>query len=165
MKVSYILLLFLILSCTNTKEKKESIKTSDKTSKKEKDHEKMDSFQSEKALWEYTFDNDINDFKIKRARTFNADTLTAKKIEAIINQNWPEIRIKYIKTINDTILIKIPNSTVLTQQMGTTGAEQFLISTTFSFTELKGINYVWYYFEMGDHASPGVYDRESWNEN
>ena len=165
MKTYYILLLFLILSCTNTKEKKESIKALDKTVKTEKDHEKMDSFRSEKALWEYTFDNDINDFKIKKARAFNADTLNAEKIEAIINQNWPKVQIKYIKTINDTILIKIPNSTVLTQQMGTTGAEQFLISTTFSFTELKGINYVWYDFEMGDHASPGVYDRESWNEN
>jgi hypothetical protein len=46
--------------------------------------------------------------------------------------------------------------------MGSAGAESFMITTTYSFTELKGINYVSFDFEEGDHAMPGVYNRNSW---
>ena len=67
-------------------------------------------------------------------------------------------------TKKDTVFIYIPDSGVLTQQMGSAGAEQFMVSTTYSFTELIGITYVSFEFEFGDHANPGVYDRQSWNE-
>lgn len=49
--------------------------------------------------------------------------------------------------------------------MGSAGAESFMISTTFSLTELKGVNYVSYDFEEGDPSRPGVYNRNSWDEN
>ncbi len=48
--------------------------------------------------------------------------------------------------------------------MGTSGAEGFMVSTTFTFTELNGIKYVSYDFQYGDHANPGVYDRHSWDK-
>lgn len=53
----------------------------------------------------------------------------------------------------------------LTQQMGSAGAESFMISTSFSLTELEGINNVSFDFEEGDHARPGVYNRNSWDRN
>ncbi|WP_160114226.1 hypothetical protein [Aquimarina sp. AU119] len=164
MKTYHIFLLFLILSCKNTSEKKDSINTPDKILMEEKNQENTNIYNSEQALWEYQFDKEISDFKIKKVREFNSDTLTSKKIEKIINHNWPKVQIKYTRKNKDTVFIDIPDSNVLTQQMGTTGAEQFLISTTFSFTELEGINYVSYNFEIGDHASPGVYGRNNWNE-
>ncbi len=34
-----------------------------------------------------------------------------------------------------------------------------MISTTFSFTELKGIKFVSFNFEEGDHGVSGVYNR------
>jgi len=46
--------------------------------------------------------------------------------------------------------------------MGTWGADQFVISTTYSFSELAGIKYVSFTFIEGDHAMPGVYSRNSW---
>ncbi|WNJ18138.1 hypothetical protein [Pontibacter sp. G13] len=116
------------------------------------------------AIWAYDFDESTNDLKIIKLREFKQETLTPLGIENIINSTWPKVQIKYVKTINDTIVISIPQSEVLTQQMGTTGADQFMISTTYSFTELADVNFVKYEFEMGDHASPGVYDRQSWDE-
>ncbi|MBW1296382.1 hypothetical protein [Aquimarina litoralis] len=165
MKKYPIFLLFLILSCKNTNEKKDWIKTSEKITAEEKNQENTNIYNSEEALWEYQFDKEISDFKINKVREFNPDTLSIQKITNIINLNWPKVQVKYVQRINDTIFLKIPNSKILTQQMGTTGAEQFLISTTFSFTELDGVNYVSYEFETGDHASPGIYGRESWAQN
>jgi hypothetical protein len=74
------------------------------------------------------------------------------------------VQIKFIGISNDTAFISIPDSEVLTQQMGTAGAESFMISTTFSFTELNGIKYVSFDFEKGDHGVPGVYNRNSWDD-
>lgn len=123
----------------------------------------MDS-NSSGALWAYDYDESINDFKLIQLRPITPDTLTVLKIREIINSTWPKVQIKYVATTHDTIHISIPESEVLTQQMGTAGADQFMISTTYSFTELPDVNYVKYEFDMGDHAIPGVYRRGSWNE-
>lgn len=113
-------------------------------------------------IWVYDFDESINDFKLIKFRDVAPDILTAPGIEEIINRTWPKIQIKYVSIAHDTILISIPESEVFTQQMGTAGARQFMISTTYSFTELPSVNYVKYEFEIGDHATPGVYQRGSW---
>jgi len=49
--------------------------------------------------------------------------------------------------------------------MGSAGAESFMVSTVYSFTEIVGIKNVSIDFEAGDHASPGVYNRNSWDTN
>lgn len=116
------------------------------------------------ALWEYKFDTILKDFKLVKLRQYNKDTLTIKRVENIINKTWPKVQIKYLKSSKDTVFITIPESEVLTQQMGSSGADAFMISTTYSFTDLNGIKYVSYDFEIGDHASPGVYNRNSWTQ-
>lgn len=116
------------------------------------------------ALWEYQFDTILKDFKLVKLRQYNKDTLTIQRVENIVNMSWPKVQIKYLKTSKDTVYLTIPESKVLTQQMGTSGADAFMISTTYSFTDLKGIKYVSYDFEVGDHASPGVYNRNSWTQ-
>ena len=165
-QVLYIGLLITTFGCNNDAKEpthnsnSESVISADTI----KDSENSMIHDSHSALWAYDFDESTNDFKPIKLREFNYDTLTPVGIEKIINKTWPKVQIKYLKINNDTIVISIPKSEVLTQQMGTTGADQFMISTTYSFTELTDVNYVKYEFEMGDHANPGVYDRESWNE-
>ncbi len=44
--------------------------------------------------------------------------------------------------------------------MGTTGADDYMSTTTFTLTELRGIKYVNFAFEEGDHAVPGTYSRK-----
>ena len=120
-------------------------------------------YDSSTALWTLDIDNSTDDFKLVKSKEVNSETLTPAGVVLIVNKSWPKIQIKYFVQRSDTIVISIPESEVLTQRMGTMGAEQFMSSTTYSFTELTDVNYVKYEFEAGVHALPGVYSRESWN--
>jgi hypothetical protein len=138
--------------------------TSEKTNEEEVAVKPESSFESDPtiALYSYTFDQEQETYQINQLRPFDKDTLTGEGLESIINKTWPQVQIQYNGTSNDTAFVSIPDSQVLTQQMGSSGAESFLVSTTWSFTELKGIQHVLYDFEVGDHAMPGVYNRNSW---
>jgi len=108
-------------------------------------------------LWQV---DDTKGFKLKKPKVSGIDTMSAKNIIQLINNNYDSIQLDYIKTSHDTIYVHIPRSEMLTQRMGDTGAEIFMASTTFSLTEVKGIKFVNYDFIEGDHASPGVYSRD-----
>ncbi|GGD27610.1 hypothetical protein [Flavobacterium orientale] len=116
-------------------------------------------FDATAAIWTYDYNEQTQQLGLKQLRQVDNTTLTGKAIEEIINTSWPKVQVQFIRTSNDTAYVSIPNSTVLTQQMGSMGAESFMVTTTYSFTELKGIRYVSFDFEEGDHARPGVYDR------
>lgn len=117
------------------------------------------------ALWSFDFNQQTEKFEVQQLRPVDSDTLTGETLAKIINKAWPGVQIKYIGISTDTAFIAIPDSKILTQQMGSAGTESFMISTTFSFTELKGINCVKFDFKEGDHGIPGVYDRNSWDKN
>ena len=116
------------------------------------------------SIREYKFNEQINEFELKQLRKVNEELLSGEMVEKIINTNWPRVQIQFNQTSNDTVYISIPNSAILTQQMGSAGAKGFMITTTYTFTELKGIKYVSFDFVEGDHAMPGVYSRKSWDE-
>lgn len=161
-------LLFLTLGCNNSTQEKSDIEHSDSSSSVINPNldiklENSLVYIPTDALWAFQLDTILNDFKPVKLLQFNKDTLTVQRIETIVNKTWPKVQIEYLRTSKDTVFISIPDSEVLTQQMGTTGADQFMISTTYSFTELIGIKYVSYQFELGDHANPGVYSRSSWD--
>lgn len=120
---------------------------------------------SSSAIWRYDYDQQTDKFEVIQLRPVDVDTLTGGTLEKIINKNWPKVQIKFLRISNDTAFLSITDSEVLTQQIGTAGAMDFLISTTFSFTELKEIKHVSFDFEEGDHAIPGVYNRNSWDKN
>jgi hypothetical protein len=122
-------------------------------------------FDSLEAIWAYDYNTQSEEFEMKQMRSVDKETLTGETLEKIINKSWPDVQIIFTGISNDTAFVSIPESKVLTQQMGSAGAESFMISTTFSFTELKGINCVSFDFEEGDHGIPGVYNRNSWDEN
>lgn len=113
-------------------------------------------------FWGSVYDTALKDHRAIKLRPFFSDTLNPRLIETIINKTWPKVQIRVLKTSQDTLYLSIPNSTVLTQQMGTDGAKEFMLSTTYSFTELTWVKYVSFAFEEGDHAVPGVYSRRSW---
>jgi hypothetical protein len=121
-------------------------------------------YKSSEAIWAYDYNSETEEFEIKQMHPVDQDTLTAQAVVNIVNHTWPRVQVKLLGSSNDTLFISVPDSRVLTQQMGTAGAESYLISTTFSFTELKGINHVYFDFEEGDHAIPGVYSRDSWKK-
>lgn len=121
--------------------------------------------ESMEAIWRYDYNQQTKEFELTQLRSVDKNTLTGETVEKIVNNSWPKVQIIFIRTSNDTAFISIPDSRVMTQQMGSAGAEGFMIAATYTLTELKEINYVSFDFEEGDHAQPGVYNRNSWDKN
>ncbi len=156
-------LLIILVACHNTEkpltpDKNSTAKSSDSSSK---DSSSVRHYSD--AIWTYKFDSTIQDYKPFKNRAVLRDTLTAQMICSILNHTWPDIQVLVLKTSYDTLFLSIPQSNYLTQQMGTTGAMEYMVTATYSFTELNGIKYVSFDFDEGDHAVPGVYDRTSWD--
>lgn len=111
-------------------------------------------------LWESDLDDSTGDLKMKKIET-DLDTLAADTIAARLSGE--HLVLQYVKTSHDTIFIRIPDSDYLTQRLGSTGAMMRMAMFVYDFTELPGIRYVNFDFEEGDHAAPGTYSRESFN--
>ncbi len=110
------------------------------------------------SIWTYDYEKSS---AIKN-REIDADMLTPKKLVDFINvhKGREKVHLDFVKVSHDTIFVRIKESTYLTQQMGTSGADDFMTTTTFTLTELKNIKFVTYAFEEGDHAVPGTYSRQ-----
>jgi len=70
-------------------------------------------------------------------------------------------KVKLIKVENGVAFVEIINAGYLTQRMGSSGAQDYLASVTYTLTENSQIKKVNFIFEVGDHAVPGVYTRET----
>jgi len=157
--------ILIIIGCTDTKQAKPVLEETSNDAVMPDSNESSFVYNESEAIWGFVIDTLTGNEKLIQLKPVEKDALTVELVEEIVNKTWPRIQIKFLKTSNDTAFISIPDSEVLTQQMGTAGAESFMVSTVYSFTEIKGIKYVSFDFEVGDHASPGVYDRNSWESN
>ena len=124
-KYSYLLLLFLTLTCTKKQPKTLEAKVIDKI------HELNGS------------DKDPESFAAPEGEPLHL---------------YPP-KLKLIKISGDTVYITVINDFYLTQSMGSTGAEEYIVKSGISLLEIEGINYVDYNFNMGDHAYPGTFSR------
>lgn len=154
-------MLSLFFSCTNKSEDRHSTQV-DSTASTEIAALKLNGQTSEfeTLMWSTDFDTTKRDFVLRQHRTVNADTLTPEKVIGEVNAIWENITLTLTKISNDTIYVSIPNSFYLTQSIGTTGAINYLSSTTFNLTELPKIKFVNFDFEEGDHLTPGTYSRD-----
>jgi hypothetical protein len=118
-------------------------------------------FAPDKLLWVSDFDTIKNEFYLRQQRKVNPDSLTAANLINDLNAAWENIKLVLVKSSNDTLYVSIPDSEFLGQQMGSAGAQAYMASTTYNLTELKGIKYVNYTMQAGDHVSPGTYSRKS----
>lgn len=100
-------------------------------------------------------------FVMKKDSPVSEDSLNTGFMLKRLNDLYPEIKLLYVKSSNDSIFLKVDKSNYLTRQMGSTGAEAYLAEVTYNLTEVKGVNYVDIRFREGDHASPGTYSRTS----
>jgi hypothetical protein len=113
--------------------------------------------KNQSLLWQV---RDSNGFKLSKPVKRGINTMSANNIVDLINNNYDSIHINYLKTSHDTVYLTIPHSESLTEKIGDTGAENFMASTVYSLTEVKGIRFVSFDFNGGDHAMPGVYTRD-----
>lgn len=110
-------------------------------------------------IWLASFDSAKKHVVMKQLKEVNPDTLSAEKIIKDINLSWDGIKLEFKKISHDTMYVSIPESNTLTQGMGSSGAYNYISSTTFSLTELKNIKFVNYDFVEGDHMAPGTMKR------
>jgi hypothetical protein len=70
------------------------------------------------------------------------------------------LKVKLLNVKDHTASVEIINAEYVTQRMGSSGAQAYLASITFTLTENPQIKKVNFIFEEGDHAMPGTYSRE-----
>ena len=133
---------------------KDSLNQADNSS-----HVKTDNVEVDDNISIWIYDSMVD--TVIQVRTVKKDTLTSEKLISILNLKYQDkVRLEFMNISHDTIFVKIDNSGYLTQQMGTAGATDYMISATFTLTELPNIEFVNFDFEVGDHASPGTYGRK-----
>lgn len=115
------------------------------------------------SIWYLDFGTPTSIGTINRSPCLDTIPKTHERLLREINISFPTVRLSFLKTSNDTIYVKVINSPALTESMGTTGADSFLAIATFTLTEIKNIEYVYFEIEDGSHAQKGVQTRESFN--
>jgi hypothetical protein len=70
----------------------------------------------------------------------------------------PKVKLLYVK--KNIASVEVINAGYLTQRMGSSGAQAYIASVTFTLTENPQIKKVNFIFEEGDHAMPGTYSRQ-----
>jgi hypothetical protein len=115
-------------------------------------------------VWSYTYDSATGAINMKKLRELNKEETSAPTLVMILNTTWPDIQLQLLKTSQDTLYVSIPQSETLTQQMGSTGATQYMAIATYTLTEAQGIRYVNFDFTEGDHAEPGTYSRTDFSK-
>lgn len=143
--------------------KVESIQTEKENEKKEIlvtfDHIKIDSV----TYWYADYDDKTKTEIIIKGLLVDKTLRDSKKIISELNTGQ-NTKIVYIKESNDTLYVKLTNEYSLTEQSGTTGAWWYLAGVTFTLTETEDINFINYDFEEGSHLSPGIYNRDKFND-
>lgn len=121
-------------------------------------------------IWQSTLNDSTGKLELVPLEQLHTDSLQPKDVITVINKTNIEtgfsgkVRLDFIKTSGDTVYVKIPDATYLTQQMGSTGPTLFFAGVVYTLTGLSGINYVNFDFDEGDHAAPGTYNRESFKD-
>jgi len=98
--------------------------------------------------------------KLKKPADAKLDTFSSDHLVELLNNNYPDVHLDLVKVSKDTMYVKIPDSKKLTQEMGSTGAQNYMASATYTLTEFKNVKYINFNFEEGDHAGPGVFSRD-----
>ena len=148
-KISPFLPLLLLLACNNNSDQQAITD---------------DSVATELLGWRSTLNDTTMKLEMKKMEPVDADSLDPVTITKFLNSRNSRVTIEWQRQSNDTAYLKIADATVLTQQMGTTGAMMYMAFVVYNVTELPGIRFVTLSFDEGDHAVPGTYTRESFKD-
>jgi hypothetical protein len=114
--------------------------------------------------WEAMLNDSTGRLEMIKKEGMTPDSLSAQSMIDFLNSKNQFIRIEFIKISGDTLFTKIPEATYLTQQMGSSGPTLFFAEAVYNLTEIPGIRFVNFDFEEGDHASPGVFNRDTFKD-
>ena len=114
--------------------------------------------------WQATLNDSTGKLEMKKQEMVGPDSLSPQAVINFLNNSNPNITLTFLKTSGDTIFIKIPDATYLTQQMGSTGPTMYFAAAVYNLTEIPGIRFASFDFEEGDHAQPGTFTRENFKD-
>jgi hypothetical protein len=120
-------------------------------------------------IWQSYLNDSTGKMELMPSWEIDNDSLQPSLVVDQLNRanqqtGYGKIPLVFVRSSGDTVYVKIPDATYLTQQMGSTGPNLFLSGVVYTLTALPGMNYVSFDFEEGDHASPGTYSRESFKD-
>ena len=121
-----------------------------------------DSLANNTFYWESYYNDSTG--KIEFRKQPSMEKLSVESIISFLNADNANIQLHYVKTSHDTIFVNIPEAMYLTQQMGSTGPMIYLSEVVYNLTQLPDIHAVNFDFEEGDHATPGTYNRNSFDQ-
>ena len=116
---------------------------------------------SEQQSWQASLDDSSGNIVLNRNGAPLPDTLSIDAIKAFLNSRYPNIQLQVLRQSGDTLYVKIPEATYLTQQMGSTGPELYFGEAVYNLTEIPGIRFINFALAEGDHAGPDTYNRDS----
>lgn len=111
------------------------------------------------SLWKVEQQNN-NAEKLKKPDNDSVSLLTPQTLIQALNATYPDIQLVLNRISHDTIYIGIPKSQGLTEQLGSTGAYNYMATAVYNLTELNKVKFVNFQFQVGDHAEPGTYSRD-----
>ena len=111
------------------------------------------------SLWRVENQGSSQKEKLKQPSDSAIRTYSSAQIISTLNEDYPDVQLELKTVSHDTMYVSIPNSNRLTQEMGNTGAYNYLATAVYNLTELKNIKFVNFNFTPGDHAEPGVFNR------
>lgn len=108
----------------------------------------------------------VDDYKKIKTQVYK-DTSEITEPQSVvngINSIFPDIPLQFQKLSNDTVYASIDSSFKFSDDMGSSGALQYLSTVIVNLTTLKNVNYVNLQFPEGSHAAPGVYSRKAFDK-
>lgn len=106
----------------------------------------------------------IDDYNKIKTQVYK-DTVEITEPQSVvngINSIYKDIPLVFVKQSNDTVYAKIDSAFTLTNDMGSSGAAEYLSTVVVNLTTLNNVNFVNLDFPRGSHASPGVFRKKNY---
>jgi hypothetical protein len=124
----------------------------------------LDTIEISKLYWHSDFDEVLRTEFLIKGEMLDSLSKSPNELIEILNRRPANCKIEFQNLIGDTLIIRITNDEILSEQMGTTGAECFIAETVYTLTENDLIKFVRFEMEIGSHAKPGLYSRNDFKQ-
>ena len=160
MRITFsLLLLTLLLACNNNADNKSD---GDSTRLREIPVDSSEADVDELTPDDfYVWKVDSEEKTIRQNPKLAEPVLSVDTLIAGLNEMYPKVKLEKVKQSNDTLYTQIKEADVLTERMGSAGSEQYIAQAVLNLTSAKGVKFVRIDFEMGSHAMPDVWSKES----
>src|SRR5690606_3731250 len=79
------------------------------------------------------FDDESEQLQAQKNPDFDRTSLTLDALTLALRTNYPEIGLEVDRISNDTLFVRIADASYLTQQMGSSGAQVYIMETTYAY--------------------------------